>query len=116
LESLDPVGCADPADSAADTTEGAGASVSGALPVTRARDSGIELQINVPAYRLDVYERATRARGFRVAVGMPEYPTPTGSFEISRLTWNPWWVPPDREWARGETVTPPGPANPMGRV
>jgi hypothetical protein len=47
---------------------------------------------------------------------MPEFATPTDRFTISKITWNPWWVPPDREWARDEKIAPPGPQNPMGRV
>jgi hypothetical protein len=47
---------------------------------------------------------------------MRRYKTPTGDFEIARIVWNPWWYPPDAEWAAEDTVTPPGPKNPMGKV
>jgi hypothetical protein len=47
---------------------------------------------------------------------MRRYKTPTGEFEIARIVWNPWWYPPDAEWAAEDTVTPPGPKNPMGKV
>jgi hypothetical protein len=47
---------------------------------------------------------------------MRRYKTPTGEFEISRVIWNPWWYPPDAEWAAKDSVTPPGPSNPMGKV
>lgn len=78
--------------------------------------SGLALLLNIPAYRLDVLRDDVIVRSFAVAVGMPRYPTPTGDFTIGRIVWNPWWHPPDREWARDEQVTPPGPTNPMGRV
>lgn len=55
-------------------------------------------------------------RSFPVAVGMRRYPTPTGDFAITEIEWNPWWRPPDSWWARNDTVTPPGPRNPMGKV
>jgi murein L,D-transpeptidase YcbB/YkuD len=74
------------------------------------------LALNIPAYRLDVYEGGIRTRSFRVAVGARKYPTPTGRFEVGRITWNPWWIPPKSEWARRERVTPPGPSNPLGKV
>jgi murein L,D-transpeptidase YcbB/YkuD len=33
------------------------------------------------------------------------------------VIWNPWWHPPDSEWARGRKPERPGsPTNPMGRV
>jgi murein L,D-transpeptidase YcbB/YkuD len=76
----------------------------------------LRLDLNIPAHRLVVYEGDTPIRTYRVAVGMKGHDTPTGSFAISRAEWNPWWRPPEREWARGEKPTPPGPSNPMGRV
>jgi len=76
----------------------------------------IRLELNVPAFRLDVWRDSTRLRSFPVAVGTPTFPTPRGEFTITQIIWNPWWIPPDREWARDEKITPPGPGNPMGRV
>lgn len=75
-----------------------------------------ELDLNVPAYRLDAYDSGTRILRFTVAVGMSGFRTPRGTYEITSVDWNPWWIPPDREWARNERTTPPGPSNPMGRV
>ena len=76
----------------------------------------LRLELNLPAYRLDVLESGAPPRSYPVAIGMPEHPTPVGDFAITDIVWNPWWHPPDREWARGDTITPPCPANPMGRV
>jgi lipoprotein-anchoring transpeptidase ErfK/SrfK len=54
---------------------------------------------------------------YAVAIGTDEHQTPTGSFSIRRIVWNPSWTPPDEEWARDREPTPPGdPKNPMGRV
>ncbi|HUQ47481.1 MAG TPA: L,D-transpeptidase [Gemmatimonadaceae bacterium] len=52
---------------------------------------------------------------YYVATGAEKYPTPTGSFIIRKLTWNPSWTPPpDAKWARNKTATEPGdPKNPM---
>lgn len=52
---------------------------------------------------------------YYVAVGQDAYPTPTGSFSIRKLTWNPRWTPPpDAAWAKNKTAKEPGnPANPM---
>jgi murein L,D-transpeptidase YcbB/YkuD len=94
----------------------AGRDVPPARPIPTSPDAELELLLNIPAYRLDVVERGARGRSYRVAIGMPEFPTPTERFTIAKVTWNPWWIPPDREWARNETITPPGPKNPMGRV
>jgi lipoprotein-anchoring transpeptidase ErfK/SrfK len=43
-----------------------------------------------------------------VAIGKDEKPTPTGSFRIRKVIWNPAWRPPNEKWARGKRPTPPG--------
>jgi hypothetical protein len=52
---------------------------------------------------------------YDVAIGTPDYPTPTGQFMIRRIIWNPGWTPPpESEWARGLEPREPGdPRNPM---
>lgn len=53
-------------------------------------------------------------KSYPVGIGTSDYPTPTGSFWIRRIIWNPRWVPPRARWARGKKATPPGhPDNPM---
>jgi murein L,D-transpeptidase YcbB/YkuD len=84
--------------------------------VAQAQPEPIELRLNLPAYRLEVFERGIMSRSYRVSIGMKEYPTPIGSFRIWHLVWNPRWVPPTSPWAASDTTMPPGPANPMGRV
>jgi lipoprotein-anchoring transpeptidase ErfK/SrfK len=59
--------------------------------------------------------RGTRLwRTFGIAVGQSSYPTPIGLFEIAVMWRNPWWYPPDSDWARGSSPVPPGPGNPLG--
>lgn len=76
----------------------------------------LRLVLNLPAYRIDVFEYGQVTRSYPVAVGQPGHRTPRGVFRISSVEWNPWWHPPNSPWARGERPTPPGPGNPMGRV
>lgn len=76
----------------------------------------VSVKINVPATRLDLYVAGKLAKSYKVAVGMPKYPTPTGDLNISYIIWNPWWLPPDSEWAKDAEKTPPGPGNPLGPV
>lgn len=76
----------------------------------------LRIIVNLPAYRLEVYVEDSLVRTIPVAVGMARFPTPRGSFVITSIEWNPWWIPPDSPWAAREKPTPPGPANPMGRV
>lgn len=76
----------------------------------------VRMDANLPAYRLDVFLGHERIRAYRVAIGMRDFRTPRGSFEISRFEWNPPWAPPRSDWARNARATPPGPTNPMGKV
>lgn len=74
------------------------------------------LRLNVPAFRLDVDSVGSVVASYPVAVGTAKYPTPLGTFEVTRVEWNPRWVPPPSDWAKGEKPMAPGPTNPMGRV
>jgi hypothetical protein len=87
-----------------------------AMPVAQDTTAELRLVLNLPAYTLDVLEHGRRTRTISVAVGQRKYPSPIGHFQLDYATWNPWWHPPDRYWARHEKVTPPGWANPVGRV
>ena len=90
---------------------GQGAQDSAPLP-----PSGLRLDLNIPENRLRVIEGDSVIRSYRVSVGTPGHDTPDGDFTVQRAEWNPSWRPPEREWARNNRYTPPGPNNPMGRV
>jgi lipoprotein-anchoring transpeptidase ErfK/SrfK len=63
---------------------------------------------------LTLYNGMKVMRRFQVATGQSVYPTPLGRFEIVVKWTNPWWYPPNSEWAKGEKPVPPGPSNPLG--
>ena len=94
---------------------GAGPSGGGAIPGST-RQADVSLRLNIPAFRLDLLEGGVVTASYPVAVGEPRYPTPVGEFTLTHITWNPWWFPPPSEWARKDTVHPPGSDNPMGPV
>lgn len=80
---------------------------------------GPAIVIRRGSHRLTLYRgskpgRMKVVRVFPVAVGQPAYPTPLGSFSIRTMRRNPWWYPPDRDWAAGAEPIPPGPGNPLG--
>ena len=66
------------------------------------------------ANQLRYYEGTKLVRTFGVATGQAVYPTPTGTFDVVDKQLNPWWIPPDSAWAKGEKPIPPGPGNPLG--
>ena len=87
-----------------------------AAPPDTLAPEALALYLNLPAYRLDLRRGGSLAASYPVAIGTPRHPTPTGTFAITQIEWNPWWTPPNSDWARGRTRTPPGPANPLGPV
>jgi lipoprotein-anchoring transpeptidase ErfK/SrfK len=85
--------------------------------VPAARADGFSITVDLSDRVLYVMRGEEVAREYRVAVGQARHPTPTGSFNVRRLVWNPRWVPPDAEWAREKRAREPGDLrNPMGRV
>jgi lipoprotein-anchoring transpeptidase ErfK/SrfK len=78
------------------------------------RSVGPVIVIRRGSNRLYLYKGARFWRRFPVATGQSVYPTPLGRFEIVEKRENPWWIPPNSPWARGESPVPPGPGNPLG--
>jgi len=75
----------------------------------------LHLVVNIPAFRLDVYENGTLRTSYPVTVGKLRDRTPTGHYKLQKVVWNPWWHPPYNRRPK-DKVTPPGPNNPMGKV
>ena len=88
--------------------------------VPAALDS-VELVINIPQ-RMLFYRGGDGAMvGYPVAVGRPDWPTPSGTFVVAVLERHPTWdVPPSileesrRKGRIQSPVVPPGPDNPLG--
>ena len=64
--------------------------------------------------KLYYYEGMRFKKRFGVATGQSSYPTPLGRFSIVVKQLNPWWYPPNSDWAKGKSPVPPGPGNPLG--
>jgi lipoprotein-anchoring transpeptidase ErfK/SrfK len=63
---------------------------------------------------LNLYLEGKFFKQYPIAVGMPAYPTPTGSFVVTEKIENPTWTPPNSPWAAGLEPIPPGASNPLG--
>jgi lipoprotein-anchoring transpeptidase ErfK/SrfK len=62
-----------------------------------------------------LYVNLKPAKTYRVAVGSPGYPTPSGRFAIQNKQVDPVWNVPNSDWAgslAGQSI-PPGPQNPL---
>jgi murein L,D-transpeptidase YcbB/YkuD len=74
----------------------------------------VSLVANITERTLTVRRGGEVVKVYDVAVGTGRHPTPTGSYSIRKIVWNPAWIPPDRAWARDKVAQGPGdPENPM---
>ncbi len=77
--------------------------------------------VNAPAYRMDVFENGQLKKSYKVGIGYPEFPLPTGLRRANELLFNPTWTPPDEPWVKGnvqpgKTVEAGSKLNPLGIV
>ena len=65
---------------------------------------------------VSVFRRGDLVKTYKVAVGEPKYPTPTGRFDVQSMQKNPTWNVPKSEWAgdlAGEVIPGGDPKNPL---
>ena len=90
------------------------ATVREVAPRTTRRSFGDIIVIRRGANRLSLYKGMKLRRTFGIATGQAQYPTPLGSFHIIVKWRDPWWYPPQSDWAKDAKPIPPGPGNPLG--
>ena len=83
-------------------------------PETTPKSIGPVIVIKRGSNLLTLYNGMKVWRTFGVATGQAVYPTPLGKFQIIVKWRDPWWYPPNSDWAAGEKPVPPGPGNPLG--
>jgi lipoprotein-anchoring transpeptidase ErfK/SrfK len=82
-----------------------------------AGDGPLSLHADLSARTLHLQLGSSVAASNPIAIGLESKPTPTGTFKIKKIVWNPAWVPPDEKWAKDKKAQPPGAkANPMKLV
>jgi lipoprotein-anchoring transpeptidase ErfK/SrfK len=64
--------------------------------------------VNAPAYRMDVFENGQLVKSYKVGIGYPEFPLPTGTRKASAIIFNPTWTPPDEPWVESSNKVKPG--------
>jgi hypothetical protein len=75
--------------------------------------------INSPAFRMDVFENGRIIKSYKVGIGYPEFPLPTGLRKADTIIFSPTWTPPDSPWVKGKfapgkTVEAGSKDNPLG--
>ncbi len=74
------------------------------------------IEVDRTRFVLETRDLRDRSAGpsFRVVLGSPSHPTPTGDFPIYRVVRNPGWQPGPTARARGATESRPAVDGPMG--
>ena len=83
-------------------------------PKVKKAEFGPVIVIQRGANILTLYDGERAVRTFGVATGQAQFPTPLGSWRVVDKQRNPWWRPPDSDWAKDAKPIPPGPGNPLG--
>ena len=74
-----------------------------------------QIRIDLAHFTLELRDMGKVVKRYKIAHGMPAYPTPAGDFRVTFLQKDPTWLPPKGSlWAKEAKVTPPGPGNPLG--
>jgi lipoprotein-anchoring transpeptidase ErfK/SrfK len=79
--------------------------------------------VNIPAFRMDVFKEGTLVKSYKIGIGYPEFPLPTGLRKAQTIIFNPTWTPPDEPWVAkmknvsvGEKVDAGSKLNPLGPI
>ena len=93
------------------------------LPGPNAVPTDTRVVVNIPAFRMDLFESGTLVKSYKVGIGYPEFPLPQGMRKAQTIIFNPTWTPPDSPWvadmknvAPGETVKAGDKNNPLGPI
>lgn len=83
--------------------------------------SDTRVVVNAPAYRMDIFRDGELLRTYRIGIGYPEFPLPTGLRSATTIIFNPSWTPPDEPWvtgkfAAGRRVAAGSELNPLGPI
>lgn len=80
--------------------------------------------VNAPAFRMDLFEGGVLIKSYRIGIGYPEFPLPTGLRRADTIIFNPTWTPPDEPWVEspgskvkvGERIEAGDKLNPLGPI
>jgi lipoprotein-anchoring transpeptidase ErfK/SrfK len=93
------------------------------LPGPYAVPPDTRVVVNIPAYRMDLFQDGELIKTYKIGIGYPQFPLPTGLRKAQSIIFNPTWTPPDEPWvakmkdiAVGEKVPAGSPLNPLGPI
>ncbi len=93
------------------------------LPGPNAIPKDTRIVVNIPAFRMDVFKDGSLVKSYKIGIGYPEFPLPTGLRKAQTIIFNPTWTPPDEPWVAkmknvtvGEKVEAGSKLNPLGPI
>ena len=93
------------------------------LPGPNAIPKDTRIVVNIPAFRMDVFKEGSLIKSYKIGIGYPEFPLPTGLRKAQTIIFNPTWTPPDEPWVAkmkdvsvGEKVAAGSKLNPLGPI
>ena len=79
--------------------------------------------VNIPAFRMDVFKEGSLVKSYKVGIGYPAFPLPTGVRKAETIIFNPTWTPPNEPWVAGmknvsvgQAVAAGSKLNPLGPI
>jgi len=88
-----------------------------------ADEPDIRITLNLPSFRLTLWQNGKEVKSYYVGVGMKEHPLYIGDREAHDIIWNPAWIPPPSDWVKdikgvtsGEVIKASDPRNPLGKL
>ena len=88
-----------------------------------ANEPDIHITLNLPSFRLTLWQNGKEVKSYFVGVGMKQHPLYIGDREVNELIWNPAWIPPSSDWVLaisgvtpGEVIKASDPRNPLGKM
>ena len=103
--------------------EGAGTNGVAMLRGPNAVPTDTRVVVNIPAFRMDLFQNGSLVKSYKVGIGYPEFPLPLGLRKAQTVIFNPSWTPPDSPWVAnmknatpGETIEPGSKDNPLGPI
>jgi len=93
------------------------------LPGPNAVPSDSRIVVNIPAFRMDLFRDGSMVKSYKIGIGYPEFPLPTGLRKAQQIIFNPTWTPPDEPWVAsmknitaGEKIEAGSSLNPLGPI
>ena len=85
---------------------------------------GTRVVINAPAFRMDLFEDGKLTKSYKIGIGYPEFPLPTGLRIADTIIFSPTWTPPDEPWVEspnskvkvGQKIEAGDKLNPLGSI